>query len=550
MPSLMELVERVNKGELIEPQLLEPYQDSPNSAEKFLARHAAAILDLRRACGHMLRSLEAIDYSDLKVLKQYLSICSFLDLNDQRVQPTVRFGASAIARREFALGMEAIQSAIQFDQQIGGHYSSNRENCLYIAAQYDRVAQSAGWGASGNLDWNNPNTRIAYVASGIADEESAARTLLGFAKYHDPRWQMFVYSTESSVRRDRQQYPLDSFAASSGKRGRGTIESLRDRSVETWIAPTDGDALTAASALAEQIVRDQIDVIIFDASQADAIAAVTAGWPIVKAKVNLCRQTPLFAPAIDAVVYLDSTRWEADREFWNAWNIDNRFVLEGYDTDQQLGANPQRSVFGIPETAIVLATAGNELDRTITSDFLDSVINILRSHPQAIYLLVGEGEMAWQKRRFESAGVSKRVGYAGKRKDLNSFLRICDIYLAEFPAGDSAGVLAAMSVEKPVVTANWPDDRQPSEIANLIGSEGVIALDPPDFIEQIGRLIREPGTRQQIGGVLRQRVHQNFSFQQTAGNIEQLCDYLLKTPGTARGVRIDSSRRFPLAEVA
>ena len=37
MASLMELVDRVNKGELIDPELLEIYQESPNSAEKFLA---------------------------------------------------------------------------------------------------------------------------------------------------------------------------------------------------------------------------------------------------------------------------------------------------------------------------------------------------------------------------------------------------------------------------------------------------------------------------------------------------------------------------------
>ena len=44
--------------------------------------------------------------------------------------------------------------------------------------------------------------------------------------------------------------------------------------------------------------------------------------------------------------------------------------------------------------------------------------------------LIGEGELAWQKRKFESAGVSKRIGYAGKRRDLPGFLRIADIYLA------------------------------------------------------------------------------------------------------------------------
>ena len=36
MASLMELVERVNKGELIDSEQLEMYQESPNSAEKFL----------------------------------------------------------------------------------------------------------------------------------------------------------------------------------------------------------------------------------------------------------------------------------------------------------------------------------------------------------------------------------------------------------------------------------------------------------------------------------------------------------------------------------
>ena len=75
--SLMELVERVNKGELVDPEALEVYQDSANTAEKFLAHHALAMLDLRRAHQHMLQSLEAIDYSDQKVLNQFVSVSSF-----------------------------------------------------------------------------------------------------------------------------------------------------------------------------------------------------------------------------------------------------------------------------------------------------------------------------------------------------------------------------------------------------------------------------------------------------------------------------------------
>src|ERR1700689_2025660 len=110
MASLMELVDRVNKGEMVETTQLEVYQDSPNSAEKFLAHHAHAMLELRKAHQHMLQSLEAIDYSDQKVLNQFISVSAFLGLSDTRAQALVKFGASAIGRREYTLGLEAIQN--------------------------------------------------------------------------------------------------------------------------------------------------------------------------------------------------------------------------------------------------------------------------------------------------------------------------------------------------------------------------------------------------------------------------------------------------------
>src|SRR3954470_8577648 len=126
MASLMELVERVNKGELIESAQLEVYQESPNSAEKFLAHHAHAMLELRQAQQHMLQSLEAIDYSDQKVLNQFVSVSGFLGLTDMRAAPVIKFGACAIARREYALGLEAIQNGVSFDLAHGGSYTRDR----------------------------------------------------------------------------------------------------------------------------------------------------------------------------------------------------------------------------------------------------------------------------------------------------------------------------------------------------------------------------------------------------------------------------------------
>ena len=135
MASLMELIERVNRGELIDAAQLEIYQESSNSAEKFLAHHAHAMLDLRRAQQHMMQSLDAIDYSDQKVLSQFMSVSSFLGLTDLRAGPVIKFGACAIGRREYALGLEAIQNGVSYDLTHGGSWTSDRENCQFVATR-------------------------------------------------------------------------------------------------------------------------------------------------------------------------------------------------------------------------------------------------------------------------------------------------------------------------------------------------------------------------------------------------------------------------------
>src|SRR5947207_11980549 len=187
MASLMELVERVNKGELIDSEQLEIYQESANSAEKFLAHHAHAMLDLRRAQQHMLQSLEAIDYSDQKVLNQFVSVSGFLGLTDLRAAPVIKFGACAIARREYALGMEAMANGVAYDLAHGGAYTSDRENCQFVATQLGRTAQCIGYNSGTSLEYNNKQTRIGYICSGIGDDDAAGRTIASLAKHLDAK---------------------------------------------------------------------------------------------------------------------------------------------------------------------------------------------------------------------------------------------------------------------------------------------------------------------------------------------------------------------------
>lgn len=552
MPSLMELVDRVNKGELIDPEQLEIYQDSPNSAEKFLAHHAHGMLDLRKAHQHMLQSLEAIDYSDQKVLNQFVSISGFLGLTDLRAQPVIKFGSSAIARREFALGLEAIQNGVSYDLQHGGAFTRDRENCQYVAMQYDRAAQCVGWTAGEPIEWNNKTTRVAYIVSGIADDDASGRSIRSLAKHHDSkRFKLLVYSTEAGARRDKQQFAQSAYLPTSLKRGKETLDYLNKQAKSTaWLAPVDGDVVSAAKDLANQLIKDRVDVVIFDTTQADPIAAMIAHWEVARVKINLCRRTPMYAEGISCVTYFDQVRYEADKDYWQRKGLESRFILEGIDVDEELGAAPQRSAYGIPEQSIVLATASSDLDHALSEEFIGTIINILRAHPHAIYLLIGEGELAWQKRKFESAGVAKRVGYAGRRRDLPGFLRIADLYLAEFPASSAMGVLQAMSVERPVVAMRWGEEIEQSQAAAFVGSECTISgRDANAYVERVSKIIREPGYRQKLGKTMRSRVEQHFAYTQTARHIEQLCDQLIQQR-TEAAAEPSLPRMEPLAEVA
>lgn len=553
MASLMELVDRVNKGEIIDSELLEVYQESSNSAEKFLSHHAQAMLDLRRAHQHMLQSLEAIDYSDQKVLNQFMSVSGFLGQTDQRAQPVIRFGSSAIARREYALGIEAIQNGVTYDMQQGGAYTADRENCQFIATQYDRAAQCIGWASGQSLQWNNRQTRIAYIVSSLADDETSGRVCRSMAKHHDTkRFKLHVYSTDCGIRHDRQQFGQTSYCQPSSKRGAATIETLSKLKVPAWIAPAEGDTACAARELAAQLIKDRIDVAIFDTNQSDPIASIVANWEVARVRMNLCRRSPMYASGISCITYTDQVRYEADKDYWQRRGIESKFILEGIDVDENLGAAPQRSAYGIPDQSIVLASSSGDLDRTCSEEFVDTMINILRAHPHAVYLLIGEGELSWQKRKFESAGIAKRVGYAGRRKDLPGFLRIADIYLAEFPSSSAAGVLQAMSVEKPVVAMRWGDSAEQSQAAAFAGSECTITgRDPAAYIERVSKIIREPAYRQKLGRTMRSRVEQHFGFNQTARHIEQICDQLIQQSSAFEASQITlSDSENPIAEAA
>ncbi len=248
MPSLLQLVERVNKSLPVEPVRLEIYEKSDNAAEAFLSNRASATLKLRQAQGYLRKCLEAIDFADSKVLLDYLSVCGLLDESTPQVEPAARFGAARIARKDYSLGIEAIQSAAARDLAEGGKFLAGLENCLWVASQYQYVAEEMGWSTPEGHDWENGVIRLGFVVSKIDDRDSASQMLVALAENLHPaalrvlrlQHRGGTSAMPTSGLRSRLMWSrarAGGAKRSSNWRGRGQAYGWRRRTATPWLTP-------------------------------------------------------------------------------------------------------------------------------------------------------------------------------------------------------------------------------------------------------------------------------------------------------------------------
>jgi hypothetical protein len=556
-PSLVELVASVNDGNDIPPDQLAMYQQSDNHAERFLAHHAGATLGLRSCHQHLRDALESIGYSDRRVLEQFVGLSVFIGREQDAAAPTVAFGKSAITRGDVALGIEAASAAAAQDLGRGGTWANSRDNLVELADLFNDAACRETW--TGGGEWTNDRPHVAYLTSALADDEPAARAAAAFAAHTDPKdLKLVAYSTEAYVRREGQHwagFPETSAVQTPGsasnaaswinfgrgalpskRRGQTILSRLRDSGAGTWIAPTDGDVLDAARALADRIVADQTDVLIIDADAVDPIAALVVSWRAAGKVLWIARRAPLYASGVDAVCYLDEAGAEADADFWHDRGIPTKSLLEGIDLKATHAEKPHRNAYGIPDSAVICCTAAGDVEQAITAPMRRQIISLLKKQPQAVYLIVGGGDTSSLRRDFDASGIGRRVGYAGPRRDLAGFLGMADVYLVPFnaTATNAPDILTAMGTGLPLVAHATAD------AADLTGSDA-IAPDDAAWIDMTGRLIRENSHRRDLGKAMRQRVEKHYSFADTAKDIAKLATNLVGPVKPAKAVKIDEA---------
>ena len=550
MNSLIELVEQVNRGDDIPGETLRIFQDSTNAAERFLAHHAGATLGLRQCHRHLLEALRAIDFGDRKVLDQFSGLCAFLGTPGEATGPTIAFANSSIERGELCLGLEAASSAVAGDLSRGGPWSKRRDNAETLAGLYQEAAIQIGWAGGGEL--NNAVPKVAYVASSLGDDEPAARAAASFAASINPRkLQLCVYSTEGYVSRERRQWNQvinnGDGALPTARRGSAAIGRISDAGASHWIAPTQGqsggDILSAAKALADKIAEDVIDIVFIDAEPSDPVASLLACWPVAQKTIWIARRSGLMSSNLDGICYLDPAAAERDRAWWLKRGIEPASTIEGVDLTQPHGEGPRRAQYGIPDSAVIAATSCDDIPRHVGQKMIEQVITLLRKNPQVVFLMIGSGETANFRRMFEAAGVGKRVGYAGQRRDLAAFLKMADFYLCPFAAEPPAArdTLVAMSVGLPTLSMiESGGDTGATPPCEFVGPEGT-ASSGTAWQDLASKMSREANSRRQMGEAMHARVEAEFAFTQTAS---ALCDVVSNELGVdAQAVQTGEMRK-------
>ena len=181
---------------------------------------------------------------------------------------------------------------------------------------------------------------------------------------------------------------------------------------------------------------------------------------------------------------------------------------------------------GIDIPTFERATPGSRASEGISSDscallYVASLqprkdhINLLRAMTRisdADLMLVGDGELRAQLEHLaDTLGISQRVHFLGRRRDVPQLLKLADIYVHP-PAVEGFGIAAAeaMAAGKPIVATNVPG------LAQVVGDAGVLVPpgDPVILAKEVRNLMDSPDRRLQLSRAAVERGRQ-FSIEKT-----------------------------------
>jgi glycosyltransferase involved in cell wall biosynthesis len=201
-----------------------------------------------------------------------------------------------------------------------------------------------------------------------------------------------------------------------------------------------------------------------------------------------------------------------------------RVIYNGLDLARfdHLPSDPLRASLQVPAGAPLVAVVSNFIHYKGHATFLDAWARVVRRHPAAVALLVGDGPTrAQHEARAESMGLTSSVRFLGTRTDVPEILATIDALVhPSDEEGFSNAILEAMAAGKPVVATAVGGN--PEAIVEGVTGYLVPVRDAPVMAEAILRLLDDPARAREQGQAGRSRVEERFTEERMIRRYEAL----------------------------
>ena len=202
-------------------------------------------------------------------------------------------------------------------------------------------------------------------------------------------------------------------------------------------------------------------------------------------------------------------------------------IYRGRDPERYRPVDParrssERSALGVEGPGPLLLNVARLLPRKGQRELLQAMPQILSRHPEAVLLLVGEGDdRTILEARVERAGLTAHVHLLGSRQDVPELLGAADVFL--FPShyeGHGGALVEAMMAGLPIVATNTAIHRESvteGETAYLVPVDA-----PESLADAVCALLDDPDGARRLGLQARQAAVQHFHIDRVAARHEAL----------------------------
>jgi glycosyltransferase involved in cell wall biosynthesis len=215
-------------------------------------------------------------------------------------------------------------------------------------------------------------------------------------------------------------------------------------------------------------------------------------------------------------------------------------IANGADVAEYEKPVDQRAVLrqlGLSSTDVIVTCVGRLVHNKGHKFLIQSMGDVVRRHPQAILLVVGDGPARAELARLVcDLQLDAHVRILGERSDVRELLAISQVFvLPSFAEGISIALLEAMAAGKPVVATAVPgiEDVVIDQETGLL----VPARDAARLAGALCEVLSDPRWAQRMGALGKLRVRSHFSFAAMRRQTEQVYDQLVPSPETMEAPR-------------